>query len=89
MSAEVVLCMHSTTILCQFGLFVTSLPTCISINSQPFPVGIVSQNAQAHDMCMDPEHYRFRAIIGHQDPLLASDPDWKGSKHNVQVEWET
>ena len=30
-----------------------------------------------------------RAIIGHQDPLLASDPDWKGSKYNVQVEWET
>ena len=22
-------------------------------------------------------------------PLLASDPDWKGSKYNVQVEWET
>ena len=36
------LCTHNTTILCQFGLFVTSLPTCISINSQPFPVGIVS-----------------------------------------------
>ena len=31
----------------------------------------------------------FRAIIGHQGPLLASDPDWKGSKYNVQVEWET
>ena len=28
--------------LCQFGLFVTSLPTHIYINSQPFPVGIVS-----------------------------------------------
>ena len=33
--------------------------------------------------------YRFRAIIGHQGPLIASDPDWKGSKYNVQVEWET
>ena len=38
---------------------------------------------------MDQELYRFRAIIGHQGPLLASDPDWKGSKYNVQVEWET
>ena len=28
-------------------------------------------------------------IIGHQGPLLASDPDWKGSKYNVQVQWET
>ena len=40
-------------------------------------------------MGMDQELYRFRAIIGHQGPLLVSDPDWKGSKYNVQVEWET
>ena len=37
-------------------------------------------------MSMDQELYRFRAIIG---PLLASDPDWKVSKYNVQDEWET
>ena len=42
-----------------------------------------------NDMDMDQELYRIRAIIGHQGPLLASDPDWKGSKYNVQVEWET
>ena len=36
------LCMHKTTILCQFGSFVTSLPTHISIKSHPFLVGIVS-----------------------------------------------
>ena len=47
------------------------------------------ENAQDHDMVMDQELYKFRAIIGHQGPLLASDPDWKGSKYNVQVEWET
>ena len=40
-------------------------------------------------MGMDQELYRFRAIIGHQGPLLTSDPDWKGNKYNVQVEWET
>ena len=40
-------------------------------------------------MGMDQELYRFRDIIGHQGPLLASDPDWKGSKYNVQVDWET
>ena len=34
--------MHKTTILCQFGLFVTSLPTCISTNSHPILVGSVS-----------------------------------------------
>ena len=51
-------------------------------------VGILS-NAQDHDMGMDQELYKFRPIIGHQVPLFASDPDWKESKHNVQVEWET
>ena len=35
------------------------------------------ENAQDHDMGMDQELYRFRAIIGHQGPLLNSDPDWK------------
>ena len=40
-------------------------------------------------MGMDQELFKFRAIIGHQGPLAASDPDWKGSKYNVQVEWET
>ena len=40
-------------------------------------------------MGMDQELHRFRAIIAHQGPLLASDPDCKGSKYNVQVEWET
>ena len=126
-------------------IIVTSLLTCISINSQPFLVGIVSppeengkrhrakvtrqvveiidqdngqrieninfildigngkdeelisynqllehlENTQDHDMGMDQELYRFRAIIGHQGPWVASDPGWKGSKYNVQVEWET
>ena len=44
------------------------------------------ENAQDHDVGMDQELYRFRAIIGHQDPLLASDQDWKGSKYDVPVE---
>ena len=33
------------------------------------------ENAQDHDMGMGQELYRFRAIIGHQGPLLASYPD--------------
>ena len=40
-------------------------------------------------MGMDQELSKSRAIIGHQGPFLASEPDWKGSKYNVQVEWET
>ena len=38
---------------------------------------------------MDQEFFKFRAIIGHQCPLEATDPDWKGSKYIFQVEWET
>ena len=38
---------------------------------------------------MDQELYRFRAIIGNQGSFLASDPDLKGRKYIVQVEWET
>ena len=35
---------------------------------------------------MDQDLYRFRAIIGHEGPLKATDPNWKGSKWNVQIE---
>ena len=38
---------------------------------------------------MDQELFKFRAIVGHQGPLAASEPDWKDSKYNVQVECET
>ena len=33
------------------------------------------ENAQDHDMGMDQELYRCRAIIGHQSPMLVSHPD--------------
>ena len=46
------------------------------------------ETAQDIDLGMDQELFKFRAIIGHQGPLKATDPDWKGSKYNVQVEWE-
>ena len=33
--------------------------------------------------------FRFRDVIAHQGPLNSSDPDYKGSKDNVLVDWET
>ena len=33
--------------------------------------------------------YKFRAIPGHQGPLSPQDENYKGSKYNVMVEWET
>ena len=47
------------------------------------------ENAQGNDMGMDQKLFKFRAINGHQGPLIASDPDLKHSRYNVQVEWET
>ena len=38
---------------------------------------------------MDQELYKFRVIIGHKGPLQVTDPNWKGSKYNVQIGWET
>ena len=47
------------------------------------------EQAEEQDNFMDQELYRFRAIIGHEGPLKATDPNRKGSKWNVQIEWET
>ena len=33
--------------------------------------------------------FKFRALIGHQGPLKPTDPNWKGSKYDVLVDWET
>ena len=33
--------------------------------------------------------YKFRALNGHQRPLKATDPNWKGCKYHVLDEWET
>ena len=33
--------------------------------------------------------YKFRAITGHQGPLSPQDENYKGSKYNVMLEWET
>ena len=46
------------------------------------------ETAQTNDLGIDQRLFKFRAIIGDQGPLPASDPDRKGSKYNVQVEWE-
>ena len=47
------------------------------------------EQAEEEDNFMDQELYRFRGIIGHEGPLTATDPNWKGNKWNVQIEWET
>ena len=47
------------------------------------------ETAQDNDLGMDQVLFKFRAIIGHQGSLKATDAEWKGSKDNDQVEWET
>ena len=37
----------------------------------------------------DPDSlFKFRDIVAHQGPLESTDPDHRGSKYNVMVEWE-
>ena len=33
--------------------------------------------------------FKLRALIGHQGPLKPTNPNWKGCKFNVLVDWET
>ena len=33
--------------------------------------------------------FKVRALIGHQGPLKPTDPNWKGCKYDVLVDWET
>ena len=47
------------------------------------------EQAEEQDNSMDQELYKFRAIIGHEGSLKVTDPNLKGSKWNVQIEWET
>ena len=47
------------------------------------------EQADEQDNSMDQERNRFRAIIGHEGQLNMTDPNWKGGKWNVQIEWET
>ena len=43
----------------------------------------LDQQEQHEDM------YKFRAITGHQRLLSPQDENYKGSKYNIMVEWET
>ena len=47
------------------------------------------ETTHENDLGMDQELFKIKAISGHQGHLKATDPDGKGSKYNVQVEWET
>ena len=47
------------------------------------------EQADEQDNSMDQDLYRVRALIGHERPLKVTDPNWKGSKWNVQIKWET
>ena len=46
------------------------------------------EQAEDKGNSMDQELYKFRAIICHENHLKATDPNWRGSTYNVQIEWE-
>ena len=35
------------------------------------------------------DRFKFRALIGNQGSLKPTDPNWKGCKYNVLIDWET
>ena len=37
----------------------------------------------------DAIYWRFERIVAHQGPLKPRDPDYKGSRYNVLIEWPT
>ena len=47
------------------------------------------EDAANEDNEISDDLYKFRALIGHQGPLKPTDPNSKGCKFNVVVEWET
>ena len=48
---------------------------------------IISDMVDAEEA--DPDKpYIYKGIIGHDGPLTARDPNYKGSSYNVKVQWE-
>jgi hypothetical protein len=64
---------------------------CISINDDQYEE-VITYNELMDFIQKNEENdviiWHFWQIIGHQGPLLCSDPNCKGSKLNVMVEWE-
>ena len=52
-------------------------------------LGDLLEAAANEDNEISDDLFKFRALIGHQGPLKATDPNWKGCKYNVLVDWET
>ena len=47
------------------------------------------ESAANEDIEISDDLFKFQALIGHQGPLKPTDPNWKGCKFNVLVDWET
>ena len=47
------------------------------------------EQAEEQDNSMEQELYKIRAVLGHKGSLKVTDPNWRGSKYNVQIEWKT
>jgi hypothetical protein len=52
---------------------------------------IIAYNQLLEHLRKDEENnvvWNFHHVISHQGPLTPNDPDFKGSKYNVNIEWE-
>ena len=51
---------------------------------------LMDYNQKGTDAEEDPDSlFKFKDIVAHQGPLESTDPDHKGSKYKVMVEWES
>jgi hypothetical protein len=64
---------------------------CILVNDNQYEE-VITYNQLMDFMQKNEENdtivWHFWQIVGQQGPLLCSDPNYKGSKFNVMVEWE-
>jgi hypothetical protein len=48
----------------------------------------IEKDKQQHQDLDGNGFWNFKCIVGHKGPFRASDPEYKGSRYNILIEWE-
>jgi hypothetical protein len=52
------------------------------------PMDYIEKDEQQHQDKDGNGFWNFKHIVGHEGPFRASDPEYKGSRYNILIEWE-
>jgi hypothetical protein len=52
------------------------------------PMDYIEKDEQQHQDKDGNGFWNFKHIVGHEGPFRTSDPEYKGSRYNILVEWE-